>query len=169
MRFQLAIVIALAAILAATASASPNFVIRRDKDIGGFVLASNGKLSGAIAVYGKPASRQQFGYDECTVVGPDLGIQSTFSHSFDDPCAFNGCHLESMITGQRWRTDKGLRVGDSLKRLRHLYPHGKVFLGNRWSLLTRPFGGTGVPTLLATLKAGRVNTLTVRSPWLLTC
>jgi hypothetical protein len=169
MRLQLAVLIGLAAILAVTASAAPNFVIRRDKDIGGFALAANGKLSGAIAVYGNPASRQQFGYDECTVVWKDLGIQSTFSHSYDEPCASNGCHLESAITGQRWRTDKGLRVGDSLSRLRHLYPRGKVFLGKRWSLLTRPFGGTRVPTLLATLKAGRVSTLTVRSPWLLTC
>jgi len=37
------------------------------------------------------------------------------------------------------------------------------------ALISRPFGGTRVPTLLATVNAGRVATFTVRSPWLLTC
>jgi hypothetical protein len=169
MKMQLVIVALLTATLAATASAAPSFVIRRDNDIGGFVLARNGKLSGAIAVYGNPTSREQFGYDECTVVWGDLGIQGIFSRSYDNPCALNGCHLESAITGRQWKTDRGLRVGDSLKRLRKLYPRAKFFAEKRWSLVSRPFGGTRVPTLLATVKAGRISSLVVRSPWLLVC
>jgi len=35
------------------------------------------------------------------------------------------------------------------------------------ALISRPFGGTRVPTLLATVNAGRVATFTFRSPWLL--
>jgi hypothetical protein len=169
MKMQLILLAVLTATLTATASAAPSFVIRRDNDIGGFVLARNGKISGAIAVYGNPTSREQFGYDECTVVWTELGIQSTFSHSYDNPCALSGCHLGSVITGRQWKTDKGLRVGDSLQRLRKLYPRAKIFLGKRWSLISRPFGGTRVPTLLATVNAKRITTFTVRSPWLLVC
>jgi hypothetical protein len=169
MKMQLILLAVLTAALTSTASAAPSFVIKRDNDIGGFVLARNGKISGAIAVYGNPTSRQQFGYDECTVVWAELGVQSTFSHSYDNPCSLSGCHLETAITGRQWRTDRGLRVGDSLRRLRKLYPSAKVFVGKRWSLITRPFGGTRVPTLLATVEAKRITSLTVRSPWLLVC
>jgi hypothetical protein len=166
---HLSLLAVLTVALTSTASAAPSFVIKRDSDIGGFVLARNGKISGAIAVYGNPTSREQFGYDECTVVWAALGIQSTFSHSYDNPCALSGCHLETAITGRQWKTDRGLRVGDSLPRLRKLYPRAKVFLGKRWTLITRSFGGTRVPTLLATLDANRITTFTVRSPWLLVC
>jgi hypothetical protein len=60
---QITLLILLAATLAATASAAPNFVIRRDSDIGGFAIARDGSLKGEIDAFGAPSSRQVFGYD----------------------------------------------------------------------------------------------------------
>jgi hypothetical protein len=161
----------LAVVLAANASAAPSFVIRRDANIGGFSLAHDGTLKGAIATFGTPTSRQPFsgGWDVCIVAWKQLGIESTYAYSHDDPCSPRGCHSETTINERQWKTDKGLHIGDTLKRLRQLYPKAKQYVGRNWALISRPFGGTRVPTLLATVNSGRITVLTVRSPWLLVC
>jgi len=169
LRVHVACVAALAAVLASTASAAPNFVIRRDNDIGGFALARNGTLGGAIAVYGAPTTRQAVSYDTCTVAWARYGIQAEFSLPSANPCDNRSCHTRSTITGRQWKTDKGLHIGDPLPRLRRFYPHAKAYVGKTWTLTSRPFGGARVPTLLATVKAGRIAALVIRSPWLLTC
>jgi len=164
---QITLLIVLVAALAATASAAPDFVIRRDTDIGGFTLTRDGTLKGAIDAFGSPSNRQG-GYDTCTVTWINYGIQSEFAGSFGVPCDSRGRHSETTISQRQWRTDKGLRIGDPLKRLRQLYPKAKRYIGKNWALLSRPFGGTRVPTLLATIKTGRITAFIVRSPWLLT-
>ncbi len=166
---QITLLILLAVTLATTASAAPNFVIRRDSDIGGFAIARDGSLKGEIDAFGAPSSRQVFGYDTCMVAWSKYGIQSEFAHNFGDPCDSRGCHSETTISQRQWRTDKGLHVGDPLKRLRQLYPKAKRYIGKNWALIRRPFGGTLVPTLLATIKTCRVSAFVIKSPWLLTC
>ena len=172
MRLWLALIIALVGILlATTASASPNFVIRRDNDIGGFSLAHDGTLKGAIATFGTPTNRQPLsgGWDVCIVAWKQSGIESTYAYSPDDPCSLRGCHSQTTITQRQWKTDKGLHIGDTVKRLRQLYPKAKQYIGKSWALIRLPFGGTLVPTLLATVKTGRVTAFVIKSPWLLTC
>jgi hypothetical protein len=46
---------------------------------------------------------------------------------------------------------KGFHVGDSLGRLRQVYRRAKLFISQRWTLIARPFAGTRLPTLLATV------------------
>ena len=170
MRIPLALIVAIAvALLAAAASASPNFVIRRDNDIGGFSLSRNGTLNSAMKAFGTPTSRQAVSYDTCTVVWSTYGIQAEFSQPSADPCGAHSCHNHSNISGRQWKTDKGLHIGDPLKRLRKLYPGAQRYIGSDWAVIRRPFGGTLVPTLLATLKGTRVTAFVIKSPWLLTC
>lgn len=151
---------------APAASAEPTFVINGDTNIGGFSLTRSGTLNGAIAVYGRPTSREVLGYDTCSVSWGVHGIKAEFSYNYTEPCALQGRHAETTLTGRQWRTARGLRIGDTLQRLRRLYPRAKPYVAGSWTLLSRPFAGVRLPTVLATVKSGRVTTFVVRSPWL---
>lgn len=170
MRLRLVLVAGLAATLAASASASPNFVVRRDTDIGGFNLSRDATLKGAIDAYGTPTSREPFEGQACIVVWSDFGIWTNFSHVVSTtPCDGRGCHSETRLTNKKWKTDKGLHVGDPLRRLRQLYPRAKPYILGRWTLISRPFAGARLPTLLAAVKKGRIAAFVIESPWLLSC
>jgi hypothetical protein len=160
----------LAGVLAGTALADPNYVIRKDTDIGGFKLNDDATLRAAIDAYGTPTSRLPYEGQACIVVWSEFGIRITFSHVVSTtPCDGRGCHSETILTSSKWKTDKGLHVGDSLKRLRQVYRRAKLFISQRWTLISRPFAGTRLPTLLATINKGRIVAFVVRSPWLLSC
>jgi len=73
--------------------------------------------------------------------------------------------------GKQWRTGLGLGIGDSVAKLRRLYPHARLrtyFRGVRpvrgWWLVVRTSRLPDfhrVPALLATTRAGRVTALVV--------
>lgn len=161
----------LAGILAGDALADPNYVIRKDTDIGGFKLTDDPTLRAAIDAYGTSTSRLPYEGQACIVVWSAFGIRITFSHVVSTtPCDGRGCHSETILTSSKWKTDKGLHVGDSLRRLRQVYRGARLFISQRWTLISRPFAGTRLPTLLATVnKSGRIVAFVIRSPWLLSC
>jgi hypothetical protein len=157
-------------VLAATAAAGPNFVIRRDNDIGGFQLSKNGTLAAAVDVYGNPSSRHSEGSD-CNVAWSSYGIRSQFFVLYigSDPCSGKACHSQTTVTSSKWKTDKGLRIGDSVQRLHKLYSRARKQTGGNWALISQSLGGYPLPTLLAHVRAGHVNSFSVRSPALRTC
>jgi hypothetical protein len=167
-RSLLIVTVAVAASMSTTASAAPNFVIRSDNDIGGFKLGHNGTLKSAVDVYGDPTSRLPFG-DVCTVVWTAYGISSRFAYAQPGACSDKACHMQTTLTSRQWKTGKGLHIGDTSKRLRKLYPRTRRDVGQNWTLMSRPFAGVRFPTLLATLKGGRVTAFVVRTAGLLTC
>jgi hypothetical protein len=169
-KLKLVTVSVLAATMATTAAAAPSFVLRGDRDLGGFLLSRDGTLKAAIDAYGTPTSRQADN-NECSVSWNAYGIKAQFFfyYSAGNPCAPRACHGESTFSGSKWKTAKGLRIGDAVQRLRKLYPHARKDVGESWALLTRPFAGVRAPTLLATSNNGRVVAFVVHSRGLPSC
>jgi hypothetical protein len=147
--------------------------------IASFEAANDPTLAGAIRALGVPSScRRVPGFRSfASVTWSRLGLRMVFGTygpiPARGPCAAAGrIVLDSAIaTGRRWRTGRGLRVGDPVARLRRLYPraHRRRFLrGLRpldgWWLvvrLSRVPDRHFVPTLLATARGGRVTGLVV--------
>ncbi len=93
------------------------------------------------------------------------------------PPGSNGCRAQrrvyladAVFSGRRWRTDRGLRVGQRVRRLKRLYPHAgsprapaNPVLGRRsYWLVARisPYGDNQrVPVLEAVVSNGRVRRL----------
>ena len=170
MHARVLLVAVVAALLpAGIGGAAPNFVVKRDYDIGGFSLIREPTVHAAIAVFGNPSTRRDFGYDHCILGWPNLGVtmRTFFTGGADvgvDPCGPRGRHYKTTITSRRWKTSAGLRVGDKLGRLRGLYRRAKRDPDGSWVLIARPLGGVLLPTLTAVVKNGRVSSIVVRGP-----
>jgi hypothetical protein len=110
--------------------------------------------------------------DRRLILGLTAGLIALVASRRRKPC--ERAHLErggliATITSRgSWRTAAGLRVGNSVARLRALYPRAKLRTGsfdprNGYWLLTRHMcaevGGSPYPGLLARLRAGRVSAL----------
>ena len=135
--------VALVLVVAAAASASGSRVIRSDEWIGSYAVKKNGTLGGAIRAFGKPiltASADGF----CDAWWAGLGLRIRFYNlGGEDPCSrATGFFGEAWITTRGWRTSKGLAMGDSLARLRELFPTAKRHAG-RWWLVPRFTQATG--------------------------
>ncbi|MDQ3670621.1 MAG: hypothetical protein M3377_10150 [Actinomycetota bacterium] len=169
--FLSALVIAAALTTAPAALArSASFVIQADHKIGPYAVRKDGSLRGVIAAYGDPSSvRRHARYREiCDVLWRPIGLRITFYNlGGGNPCAgATGRFGEATMTSTRWRTSIGLRVGDSLARLRALY-RGERPRGAWWWLVTRrsPYGeGGSYPGLAAKVRGGRVVAFAVRYP-----
>ncbi len=98
-------------------------VIYADVKIGSYAVKSDGTLAGAIKAFGKPTSRGKSGSTVCAVRWRRLGLRIRFYNlGGQDPCEPRyGNFGEALMTGERWRTRKGLRIGDSTRKMRALY------------------------------------------------
>lgn len=159
-----AVAIAVAAILVPGAAAAPTFVIVRDVSIGGF--ARDGTVRQAIIVFGQPVRRESLAYDQCRLSWPRYGVtmETYYTNATLDPCGPRGRHTSTTVTDRRWRTSAGLKIGDSLRRLRELYPRARVDTSGKWRLTTRTFAGVAFPGLEARVVNGRVVSFTVYGP-----
>ena len=171
------LLLALAAIVAALAlagtalAAPPQLVIVGDTSIAGFRVKRDGTLEGAIAALGTPTARRSTSRASCRIAWTNLGVWMGFYNlGGRDACSRRyGYFSYAVIVTRRWRTSKGLSIGDSRAKLRRLFPnaryHKRPFKG--WWLVVRPspFGVGGTyPGLLARLGDGRVVRLVVRFP-----
>jgi len=148
------------------AFAETDYLIVRDVKIGGF--PRDGVVAKAIEVFGEPTDRQNAG-DTCLLRWPSHGIvMNTYylnqGNEGPDPCGPQGRHTSTTVTDRRWRTSAGLKIGDSLGRLRGLYRKAKKDGPSQWRLTTRSFVGLPFPGLEARLKNGRVVSFTVFGP-----
>jgi hypothetical protein len=159
------------ALAAAPAALAASFVIQGDYRIGGYAVKADGSLAGVIDEYGRPTSvRRRFQGGACDVRWRAIGLFVEFYNlGGDDSCRpASGRFRRATMTGRRWRTAKGLRIGDSVARLRRLYPRATFraerFYGRAWWLVTRtsPFGlRDDYPGLRATVRNGRVQAFVV--------
>jgi hypothetical protein len=152
------------AVTAPSAAPTPSFVITGDRSIAGF--PRDGKVGRALALFGQPQQREPFGYDACVLVWPVWGITMNVAYTNvpQNACSADAKHKQTTVTGRRWRTSAGLRVGDPLGRLRKLYPKAVREKPGTWWLTTRPFAGLAFPGLEAKIVKGRVASFTVHGP-----
>jgi hypothetical protein len=157
------IVIALALTgLAATATASDRLIVVKHRAItsfGGFAPQSAmPNTTNAEAVFG-PGVVLVDSDDTCYVSYQSEGVTITFADfgnpgvSACDPSAGRAQVLVASATD--WRTNRGLAVGDSLKRLKKLYRERKQKRGV-WELvgMRSPIGPSGHQTVLAAFVTG---------------
>jgi hypothetical protein len=129
----------------------------------------------AIKAYGKPDGKNPQG---CPNKWKKLGVRMvTADFGGGPPCAATTPIQQLVITGSRWTTERGLKIGDSLDRVRELYPELKRFsdlYGESsayrydWALVLEPSQVAGPPNLIdrlsAKIRARKVVSLTV-SPY----
>src|SRR5262245_29606867 len=153
------LVVVAALAIAASAAAAPSQVIQGDVKLGAFAIQSDGSLGGAIRALGAPTSRSRHAAG-CKMRWASLGVQILFYNlGGQDPCsnAF-GRFGKATVVGSGWRTSNGLRIGDSLARLRQVFPHSGKH-GDWYWLVIRPsrFGYSGhYAGLQAKISSGRV-------------
>lgn len=152
-------------------SAEPSsYVVQADNKIGGFAVKKDGTLGGAIKEFGPPTRyrRDRTGWNGCIVDWASLGLQIFFYNlGGEDSC--NGAHgrfRDAIMTGRKWRTASGLRVGHPARFILRYHPRAKrdPKARNWWWLVTRrwPFGDGGpYAALTAKVLRGRVSALAV--------
>ncbi len=162
------------ALAAATSASAHVFTIHRDWRIGSFAVKSDGTLGGAIDAFGQPGSRERHGV-ACTVRWPRHGLRIGFYNlGGQNPCSAEfGFFSNARAKGPHWRTNRGLEIGDTQRRLRNLHPSALFHSGEEsiyppsWWLVTRRSQvGTGgeYPGLLAIVRDRRVLQFQVRFP-----
>jgi hypothetical protein len=193
-RFAGALVAGAFAVLVAVGdgTAGPSFVIRTSSTlmrVGSYRIEKDPTYAGAVTALGPSSS--------CRLArNPVLGVDR--SHAFASwtalgltielrtygslPRGKTACTAPRVIRvhtvrviGERWRTARGLSVGDSVARLRVLYPTAKAvaalpgwYARGSW-LVTRPVGGyegigglrPSAPVLVAETVGGRVNAFVI--------
>jgi hypothetical protein len=75
-----------------------------------------------------------------------------------NPCGSEARHWSTVITGEPWRTAKGLRIGDPSSQIRRLYPSARLAKGGFWWLVMLNYipGTPPEPALRAKVRNGRV-------------
>jgi hypothetical protein len=166
----LAVVTGVVALLAAPASA---LTIRtrqgRISQLGPFVPREDARLGAAIDAYGPPTAKARTSDGlACHVFWWKFQLRIIFSNfGGTDPCSRRGGFAQSALIGtdKAWQTDRGLRVGNRIRRIKRLYPHATRH-GRRWWLerARSPFSGFYWYTVLAA--RGYNNRLTGFSGWI---
>jgi hypothetical protein len=141
-------------------------VIVRDKSVGGVRVGST--LARATSAFGRPNTARRVSRYECRAVWRRIGLTlELVDLSRRNPCR-TGALLVATATSPPWRTDRGLRVGDRVSRLRAVYPrarHVATAPYGGWWLITRracpTTGSQAYPGLRARTSAHRVSALVV--------
>lgn len=165
-RHILSITVALGALAGAPAASAQSFTIVAKRDgtvpaIGDFKPERDATLGAAIRAFGQPSSTRP---DDvaCRLSWRAIGVRISFANfgtgSACDPEL--GKSQSATISGdRRWRTPRGLQIGDGLRKLRRLYPRAKRN-GRSYRLVgaRSPFGDGRVYSVLAArVSDGRVG------------
>jgi hypothetical protein len=132
--------------------------------IGDFKPPVNPRLRAAVRTFGQP-DRRRGGGEICRVRWNRFGLTIIFQNfgGFNS-CGPRGLAQKAIVSGDRpWRTTKGLRLGNSVARIRQLYPNARrTPRGFRIISGILPFG-TPVPyaVLGARLQGGDVSAFTL--------
>lgn len=150
------------------AAGRTDLIIVADRSVAGVAMGAN--LDDAAARLGDPDTTRRLSRNECRVIWKGIGLTvSLLDLSTGHPCT-NGGIVIATATSSRWRTLKGLRVRDTVQRLRALYPlaiqkrgYGPPLSG--WWLVTRhscpATGSQPYPGLLARTSNGYVSAFVV--------
>jgi hypothetical protein len=135
--------------------------------IGPFVAwkpPARGTYAQASSVFGRATSCRVLPGKKSRATWSSIGLSIQFIGGQGICQSASGAQLQVLTaTGPRWRTSKGLAVGDPLTKLERLYPTAKA--NGRTYLLAKLDRGTSHAVLDATVRAGRVAglSLAVRS------
>ena len=163
------LVVATAALLPAVpaSAASPPYVVQGDRAVGGLQIA-RGTLTQARQRFGPPSTvRSRASGFECNANWPRVGLRLAFL-DFSGRACQDGVLVTATITSRSaWRTAVGLRVGDSVARVRRLYPRATLHPASPpwtgyWLVARRTCAEVGAlpyPGLLARVRGGRVTAL----------
>jgi hypothetical protein len=134
--------------------------------IGDFKPSRDPTLGAALDAYGDSSFRRRISTWGCRAGWHSLGVKILFANFGGG----GGCKEDlgrsqtARVFGDRWRTAKGLAVGQRLGRLRRLYPaatrHGRAWwLVTAFSLIGDPHR---YPVLSATVRDGRVRSFALQ-------
>jgi hypothetical protein len=152
----------LALLSAAPAAAAPSDLLIANHGYGVTVLGPmrprvDAKMATAIRLFGAdflaPAG--------CRFIWPAIGLMARGANfGRGDPCEFVQYVTITGLRSHRWRTVRGLRVGNSLGRLRALYPR-TTHHGLNWTLTRArsPFTRRASAVIWAIIRGGRVVAL----------
>ncbi len=116
-------------------------------------------LAGGIGLLGAPASRTPGG-GGCLARWPAAGAAILLTAG-GDPCATDAARVRwARVSASIWRTQRGLSPGDSLRRMRRLYPGARRRSGYWWLIAGRR-AGVRVPRLRAEVRGDAVRALWV--------
>lgn len=166
---MLRVALVAALVLAVPASATlGDFVIQGDRSFAG--VRTGAKLEAAVKKLGPPSSVLPRGDSECVATWKRIGAVVTLLHlSGGKPCP-DGVIVGLTATGKRWRTARGVRVGDGVQRIHDVFPQARhVTTGlaeqRGWWLVTRRYcelgGRRPYPGLLARMRGDTVAALVV--------
>src|SRR5215208_3288543 len=133
-------------------------VIQGDHVVGGLRMA-RGTATQAVTRYGAPTLKRAQG-QSCLVTWRPLGLAISFLSFEGQPCTKGVAVVATVTNRGRWRTALGLRVGDTVARLRTLFPHAVRHTtqpAGFWLVPRRAcaeVGGQPYPGLLARIRNG---------------
>jgi hypothetical protein len=125
----------------------------------------------ALASFGAPTATGKDAPNSnlCTVRWESIGLDIGFAGGRGD-CTKRGLRRAAWygmrLWGERWRTARGLRIGDPLERVHELYPNARYVSRppepGEWWLVTGPHEEGGRrPLLVAEVSAGRLVAIRV--------
>jgi len=134
--------------------------------IGAFKPERDPTVGAALDAFGEPSARRRLGNTGCKLAWHGPGVKILFANfGLGGACEEEvGRSQTARAYGDRWRTTKGLRVGQRLGRLRGLYPSA-IRHSRSWWLVTAvsPFGDTHrYPVLAATVRGGIVRSFALQ-------
>lgn len=153
--------------------------------IGDYRVEEDPTLRGATSVFGEPSQCRILPVTKFSSVRwKELGLRMEFGSYGSYPRGGNACTSRAnarlsrvYIRGARWRTSRGLRIGDTQQRLTELYPYANHVRATdvdwagadpeRWRgwwlvvRVTHLGEFHAYPALLATTKRGRVSEFVV--------
>jgi hypothetical protein len=146
---------ALASIALLIPAPAPALTIRANQShvtqLGHFHTSSD--LGHAIHAFGQPSSRHHDRFSGCLVRWKKLKLRIDFENfGSGDACSKKGGQAQSFSIGfeKRWRTSRHLRVGQSVKRLKHRYRHARRHGSEYWlKSAYSPIGDGGHYAVLA--------------------
>jgi hypothetical protein len=116
-------------------------------------------MAGGIARLGAPGSRTPGG-GGCLARWPAVGAAILVAGG-GDPCASDAARVRwARLSAPIWRTQRGLSPGDTVRRMRVLYPGARRRAG-RWWLVAGRAAGRPAPRLRAEARSGTVRALWV--------
>ena len=157
--------LAVAAVVAVSAAlASAPYVIRADERIGPFAVKRDGSMKGLRAAFGAPTLLRRNGLSCFARWRPHGLAVELYNLGGANPCSPAGRFGAATMTGARWRTTVGLRIGDPSSRVRRLYRRATRRGAWFWLVTRRSLIGEGgpYPGLAAKIAGGRVVAFRVR-------
>ncbi len=170
MHVRRAAVIAGMALAAAAGSASPALAARTIKAkparswavtyLGGWHVGAHPEYPKAVYALGTPSHVKNPDIPGCAATWANLGLKIQFESFGGGQSCADGRAQSAVVKGHRgrvtWRTQRGLRVGDSYRKLKRLYPNARRKPGARVIVYQRePAIGDG-SIIIAVLRHHRV-------------